>query len=125
MNIRVLAVIAIFLASVYVGRGLINTETVQAQPVTPSYLEMLSLTQPKVEETKSESVDTIDIVYNKETQEVSIKGTSDAYVNVTTTGKQKPVVKWKTKIVKEKGGGYPYVKSIGQIPDSTKAISPF
>ena len=59
------------------------------------------------------------------TLEVSVKGTTDAIVNVKTIGEPKPVIKWRTKIIeKEVASGYPYIKSVGIMPDSIKAISP-
>ena len=98
MTSRVLSVLVVFLASIFVGWNLIGTtEKVQAQPVIPSYLELMSMTKPQIKEKSSVSIDTINIAVDVNTQEVSIKGTTDAVVNVTTTGEVKPVVKWRSK----------------------------
>ena len=46
-------------------------------------------------------------------------------MNVKTIGEPKPIVKWRTKTIeKEVASGYPYIKSVGTMPDSVKAISP-
>lgn len=127
MTPKLLTGVALFFASAFVGWNLIQTtEVVQAQPVVPSYLEMLSMTRPKPEVKQSAGIDTIEVSYDISTQEVSVRGTSDAIVNVTTTGEVKPVVKWRTKvkevIVKD---GYPKVSSIANLPEDTQPIAPF
>ena len=120
MTSRVLSVLVVFLASIFVGWNLIGTtEKVQAQPVIPSYLELMSMTKPQIKEKSSVSIDTINIAVD-----VSIKGTTDAVVNVTTTGEVKPVVKWRTK-VKEVNTGFPKVSSIANLPEDVKPLSPF
>ena len=125
MTSRVLSVLVVFFASIFVGWNLIGTtEKVQAQPVIPSYLELMSMTKPQIKEKSSVSIDTINIAVDVNTQEVSIKGTTDAVVNVTTTGKVKPVVKWRTK-VKEVNTGFPKVSSIANLPEDVKPPSPF
>lgn len=125
MTSRVLSVLVVFFASIFVGWNLIGTtEKVQAQPVIPSYLELMSMTKPQIKEKSSVSIDTINIAVDVNTQEVSIKGTTDAVVNVTTTGKVKPVVKWRTK-VKEVNTGFPKVSSIANLPEDVKPLSPF
>lgn len=125
MTSRVLSVLVVFLASIFVGWNLIGTtEKVQAQPVIPSYLELTSMTKPQIKEKSSVSIDTINIAVDVNTQEVSIKGTTDAVVNVTTTGEVKPVVKWRTK-VKEVNTGFPKVSSIANLPEDVKPLSPF
>lgn len=125
MTSRVLSVLVVFLASIFVGWNLIGTtEKVQAQPVIPSYLELMSMTKSQIKEKSSVSIDTINIAVDVNTQEVSIKGTTDAVVNVTTTGEVKPVVKWRTK-VKEVNTGFPKVSSIANLPEDVKPLSPF
>lgn len=125
MTSRVLTVLVVFFASIFVGWNLVGTtEKVQAQPVIPSYLELMSMAKPQIKEKSSVSIDTIDIAVDVNTQEVSIKGTTDAVVNVTTTGKVKPVVKWRTK-VKEVNTGFPKVSSIANLPEDVKPLSPF
>lgn len=126
MNNRILSAVCLFLASAFVGYNIISTvEPVQAQPpVVPSYLEMLSMMYSNQKVQSVSKVDTIEVSYDVNTQEVSVKGTTDAIVNVTTTGELKPVVKWKTR-VKEVDTGYPKVSSIANLPKDTKPISPF
>lgn len=125
MTSRVLSVLVVFLASIFVGWNLIGTtEKVQAQLVIPSYLELMSMTKPQIKEKSSVSIDTINIAVDVNTQEVSIKGTTDAVVNVTTTGEVKPVVKWRTK-VREVNTGFPKVSSIANLPEDVKPLSPF
>lgn len=125
MTSRVLSVLVVFFASIFVGWNLIGTtEKVQAQPVIPSYLELMSMTKPQIKEKSSVSIDTINIAVDVNTQEVSIKGTTDAVVNVTTTGEIKPVVKWRTK-VKEVNTGFPKISSIANLPEDVKPLSPF
>lgn len=128
MNGRILSTAILFVASILVGYNLIGTvEPVQAQqPVVPSYLELMSMmhSNSKKEESSVSKVDTITVSYNVNTQEVSVKGTTDAIVNVTTTGELKPIVKWRTK-VKEVNNGYPKVRSIARMPEDTKPIEPF
>ena len=82
------------------------------------------MTKPQIKEKSSVSIDTINIAVDVNTQEVSIKGTTDAVVNVTTTGEVKPVVKWRTK-VKEVNTGFPKVNSIANLPEDVKPLSPF
>lgn len=128
MNGRILSTAILFVASILVGYNLIGTvEPVQAQqPVVPSYLELMSMmhSNSKKEESSVSKVDTITVSYDVNTQEVSVKGTTDAIVNVTTTGELKPIVKWRTK-VKEVNNGYPKVRSIARMPEDTKPIEPF
>lgn len=118
----------LFVASVLVGYNLIGTvEPIQAQqPVVPSYLELMSMmhSNSKKEESSVSKVDTITVSYDVNTQEVSVKGTTDAIVNVTTTGELKPVVKWRTK-VKEVNTGFPKVRSVANLPEDVKPLSPF
>ena len=125
MNSRIVSVVLIFFASIYIGWNLINTtEVVQAQPVIPSYLELMSMTHSKTEEKKSAGIDTINVSVDINTHEVSVNGTTDAIVNVTTTGEIKPIVKYRTK-VKEVNTGFPKVSSIANLPEDTKPLSPF
>lgn len=128
MNGRIMSIAILFGASVLVGYNLIGTvEPVQAQqPVVPSYLELMSMmhSNSKKEESSVSKVDTITVSYDVNTQEVSVKGTTDAIVNVTTTGELKPVVKWRTK-VKEVNTGFPKVRSIANLPEDVKPLSPF
>lgn len=125
MNSRIVSVVLIFFASIYIGWNLVNTtEVVQAQPVIPSYLELMSMTHSKTEEKKSAGVDTINVSVDISTHEVSVNGTTDAIVNVTTTGEVKPIVKYRTK-VKEVNTGFPKVSSIANLPEDTKPLSPF
>nr|DAP92691.1 MAG TPA: hypothetical protein [Caudoviricetes sp.] len=125
MNSRIVSVVLIFFASIYIGWNLVNTtEVVQAQPVIPSYLELMSMTHSKTEEKKSAGIDTINVSVDISTHEVSVNGTTDAIVNVTTTGEVKPIVKYRTK-VKEVNTGFPKVSSIANLPEDTKPLSPF
>ncbi len=126
MNSRILSAVILFLASTLVGYNLISTvEPAQAQqPVVPSYLELMSMMHSSKEEKSVSKIDTITVSYDVNTQEVSVKGTTDAIVNVTTTGEIKPVVKWRTK-VKEVNTGYPKVHSIANLPEDVQPVSPF
>lgn len=125
MNSRIVSVVLMFFASIYIGWNLVNTtEVVQAQPVIPSYLELMSMTHSKTEEKKSAGIDTINVSVDISTHEVSVNGTTDAIVNVTTTGEVKPIVKYRTK-VKEVNTGFPKVSSIANLPEDTKPLSPF
>lgn len=125
MTSRVLSVLIVFFASIFVGWNLIGTtEKVQAQPVIPSYLELTSMMKPQIKKELSVSIDTINVIVDVNTQEVSVKGTTDAIINVTTTGEIKPIVKWKTKI-KEVNTGFPKVNSIANLPEDTKPVDPF
>lgn len=125
MNSRIVSVVLIFFASIYIGWNLVNTtEVVQAQPVIPSYLELMPMTHSKTEEKKSAGIDTINVSVDISTHEVSVNGTTDAIVNVTTTGEIKPIVKYRTK-VKEVNTGFPKVSSIANLPEDTKPLSPF
>ena len=125
MNSRIVSVVLMFFASIYIGWNLVNTtEVVQAQPVIPSYLELMSMTHSKTEEKKSAGIDTINVSVDISTHEVSVNGTTDAIVNVTTTGEIKPIVKYRTK-VKEVNIGFPKVSSIANLPEDTKPLSPF
>ena len=125
MNSRIVSVVLIFFASIYIGWNLVNTtEVVQAQPVIPSYLELMSMTHSKTEEKRSAGIDTINVSVDISTHEVSVNGTTDAIVNVTTTGEIKPIVKYRTK-VKEVNTGFPKVSSIANLPEDTKPLSPF
>lgn len=126
MSIRILSVVSMFIASIFIGYNLLPTEQVQAQTlVIPSPVEMPHMMniQPKKEEL---STPEIDVQIDLSTKEVSVKGTVDAKVNVTTIGEPKPIVKWKTRVKKEVHKdtiGYPYVKSIGRMPTDSKPIS--
>jgi hypothetical protein len=126
MNIRILSVVSMFIASIFVGYNLLPTEQVQAQTlVIPSPVEMpyLKNIQPNKKEL---STPEIDVQIDLSTKEVSVKGTVDAKVNVTTIGEPKPIVKWKTRVKKEVHRdtiGYPYVKSVGRMPTDSKPIS--
>ena len=121
MNSRIVSVVLIFFASIYIGWNLVNTtEVVQAQPVIPSYLELMSMTHSKT----SAGIDTINVSVDINTHEVSVNGTTDAIVNVTTTGEVKPIVKYRTK-VKEVNTGFPKVSSIANLPEDVKPLSPF
>ena len=124
MNNRMLTVVGMFVVSVFIGRQMFaTTEVIQAQPVMPSIVELPNF--PKVIKEEKKSVDEINVEVDLSTLEVSVKGTTDAKVNVKTTGEPKPVVKWRTKVIeKEVASGYPYIKSVGIMPDSVKAISP-
>lgn len=125
MNSRIVSVVLMFFASIYIGWNLVNTtEVVQAQPVIPSYLELMSMTHSKTEEKKSAGIDTINVSVDISTHEVSVNGTTDAIVNVTTTGEIKPIVKYRTK-VKEVNTGFPKVSGIANLPEDTKPLSPF
>ena len=123
MNFRFITAVGMFIASCIIGFGLRQTVTiVQAAPVIPSPIEMPKF--PIVNSEENKSVDKIDVEVDLSTLEVSVKGTTDAIVNVKTIGEPKPIVKWRTKTIeKEVASGYPYIKSVGTMPDSVKAIS--
>lgn len=96
MNNRMLTVVGMFVVSVFIGRQMFaTTEVIQAQPVMPSIVELPNF--PNVIKEEKKSVDEIDVEVDLSTLEVSVKGTTDAKVNVKTTGEPKPVVKWKLK----------------------------
>ena len=100
MNNRMLTVVGMFVVSVFIGRQMFaTTEVIQAQPVMPSIVELPNF--PKVIKEEKKSVDEIDVEVDLSTLEVSVKGTTDAKVNVKTTGEPKPVVKWKTKVIEK------------------------
>ena len=124
MNIRVLSVVSMFVVSIIVGRNMFaTTEKVQAQPVMPSIIELPSLSRIVKEEKKS--VDEINVEVDLSTLEVSVNGTTDAIINVKTTGEPKPVVKWKTRVVEKNNSiGYPYIKSVSKIPDDELPSTP-
>lgn len=124
MTVRVLSVVSMFIVSIFIGYNMFNsTEKLQAQtPVVPSYLEMLSISKSKVEERPS--VTEIDVSIDLSTKEVTVKGTSDAIVNISTFGEPTPIVKYKTKLKRDTvSTGYPYVNSIGKL--NADPISPF
>lgn len=124
MNSRMLTVVAMFVASIFVGRQMFaTTEVIQAQPVTPSIVEVPIF--PKVNKEEKKSVDEINVEVDLSTMEVSVKGATDAIVNVKTTGEPKPVVKWKTKVIeKQVATGYPKVKSVSRVPESEQPVTP-
>ena len=113
-----------FIASCIIGFGLRQTVTVvQAAPVIPSPIEMPKF--PIVNSEENKSVDKIDVEVDLSTLEVSVKGTTDAKVNVKTTGEPKPVVKWKTKVIeKTNSTGYPKVKAISRVSDDESPATP-
>ena len=124
MTVRIVSVVSMFIASVFVGYNLLPTEKVQAQPLVVSPIEMPYFNKIQLKETMS--TPEIDVQVDLSTNEVSVKGTVDAKVNVTTVGEPKPIVKWKTRVKKEVHRdtiGYPYVKSIGRMPTDSKPIS--
>lgn len=126
MSIRILSVVSMFIASIFVGYNLLPTEQVQAQTlVIPSPVEIPYLKNIQPNE-KELSTPEIDVQIDLSTKEVSVKGTVDAKINVTTIGEPKPIVKWKTRVKKEvhiDTVGYPYVKSVGRMPTDSKPIS--
>lgn len=124
MNNRMLTVVGMFVVSVFIGRQMFaTTEVIQAQPVIPSIVELPSF--PKVIKEEKKSVDEINVEVDLSTMEVSVKGTTNAIVNVKTTGEPKPVVKWKTKVIEKKNStGYPHVKAIGRVSDDELPSTP-
>lgn len=124
MNSRMLTVVAMFVVSVFVGRQMFaTTEVIQAQPVIPSIVEVPIF--PKVNNEEKKSVDEINVEVDLSTMEVSVKGTTDAIVNVKTTGEPKPVVKWKTKVIeKQISTGYPKVKAVSRVSENEKPVTP-
>lgn len=117
MTNKLLSVGTMLVLSLIVGYNLISPiEPVQASPpVIPSYLELSSMLRPKTETAKT---DTVNVTYDLSTKEMTVNSTSNAVVNVTTTGEVKPVVKYRTKIVeKEVSTGYPYIKAMNKVPD--------
>ena len=124
MNFRFITAVGMFIASCIIGFGLRQTVTVvQAAPVIPSPIEMPKF--PIVNSEESKSVDKIDVEVDLSTLEVSVKGTTDAKVNVKTTGEPKPVVKWKTKVIeKTNSTGYPKVNAISKVSDDESPATP-
>ena len=124
MNFRFITAVGMFIASCIIGFGLRQTVTVvQAAPVIPSPIEMPKF--PIVNSEENKSVDKIDVEVDLSTLEVSVKGTTDAKVNVKTTGEPKPVVKWKTKVIeKTNSTGYPKVKAISKVSDDESPTTP-
>lgn len=124
MNSRMLTVVAMFAVSILVGRRMFaTTEVVQAQPVIPSIVELPNF--PRVIKEERKSVDEINVELDLSTLEVTVKGTTDAIVNVKTTGEPKPIVKWKTKVIeKEIQTGYPKVKAISEISENEFPTTP-
>ena len=123
MNFRFITAVGMFIASCIIGFGLRQTVTVvQAAPVIPSPIEMPKF--PIVNSEESKSVDKIDVEVDLSTLEVSVKGTTDAIVNVKTTGEPKPVVKWRTKVVEKlTSTGYPKVRSISRVSDDELPVT--
>lgn len=121
MNGKILSVVGIFLTSCIIGYNLIpTTEVIQARPPVFIPVELPPLANKPIEEEKAEEVD-VDI--DLSTLEVKVKGNTATKVNVNMTGEPKPVIKWKTKVIEKvikDGTGYPYMKHMGQIPDSVK-----
>lgn len=113
-----------FAVSILVGRRMFaTTEVVQAQPVIPSIVELPNF--PRVIKEERKSVDEINVELDLSTLEVTVKGTTDAIVNVKTTGEPKPIVKWKTKVIeKEIQTGYPKVKAISEISENESPTTP-
>ena len=124
MNFRFITAVGMFIASCIIGFGLRQTVTVvQAAPVIPSPIEMPKF--PIVNSEENKSVDKIDVEVDLSTLEVSVKGTTDAKVNVKTTGEPKPVVKWKTKVIeKTNSTGYPKVNAISKVSDDESPTTP-
>lgn len=127
MSIRILSVVSMFIASIFVGYNLLPTEQIQAQPlVIPSPVEIPYFSNIPQPVEKEMSVPEIDVQIDLSTKEVSVKGTTDARVNVITVNEPKTVVKWKTKVKKEVYRdtiNYPYVQSVGKTPTDSKPIS--
>lgn len=120
MNNRMLTVVGMFVVSVFIGRQMFaTTEVIQAQPVMPSIVELPNF--PKVIKEEKKSVDEIDVEVDLSTLEVSVKGTTDAKVNVKTTGEPKPVTKV---IEKTNSTGYPKVKAISKVSDDESPATP-
>lgn len=73
----------VFIASLFIGFNSVQiTETVQAMPIpTPVELPRLNHFSVPAHSAKKESA-TVDINVNLESNEVSVKGTADANVNV-------------------------------------------
>lgn len=124
MNSRMLTVVGMFAISILVGRQMFTTtEVIQAQPVIPSIVEVPIF--PKINKEEKKSVDEINVEVDLSTMEVSVKGTTDALINVTTTGEPKPVVKWKTKVIeKTVHSGYPHVKAIRKVSENEQPKTP-
>ena len=121
MNIRILSVVSMFIASIFVGYNLLPTEQVQARTlVIPSAVEVPYLNRFQ-HTPKESSTPEIDVQVDLSTNAVSVRGTMDAKVNVTTVGEPKPIVKWKTRVI-EKTHGYPYVRSIGKVTEKPISI---
>lgn len=122
MNSRILTVVGMFVFSLMVGYNLLpSTVQVQAQPVIPSPIEMPSIS--KLSEVPS--VNEVNVVYDRSTEEVSVVGTTDTRVNVSIIGDYKPVIKWKTKKeIKVVNTGYPFIKSIGLVSEEESKPRP-
>lgn len=124
MNFRIITAVGMFIASCIIGFGLRQTVTVvQAAPVIPSPIEMPKF--PIANNEVKKSVDKIDVEVDLSTLEVSVKGTTDAIVNVKTTGEPKPVVKWRTKVIEKlTSTGYPKVRSVSRVSDDESPVTP-
>lgn len=111
-----------FFISILIGRKMFTTtETVQAQPVTPSIIEvpMFAKVQPK-----EKSVDEINVEIDLSTSEVSVKGATDANVSVKTVGEPKPIVKYKIKTVTDTlKTGYPLVRGILKVHEKPQSLT--
>lgn len=119
MNTRILTVAIMFFISCIIGMNLI-TPTVIVQAAEPITFSKLELSKFPIQ-TKEKSVDEINVEIDLSTKEVQVKSTTDAIVNVTTTGEPKPVVKYKI-VEKEVNTGFPYVNNMRKV--SEEPISP-
>ena len=112
MTTRILSVMVIFIACLFIGFNVTNiTEEVQAMPI-PTLIEMPKFTPLAYSEKKSA---TVDINVDLKSREVSVKGTADA--NVKIVQEDKPVIKYRTKIKRDTTvvSTHPYVKM--PVPD--------
>lgn len=125
MKSRTLTVVAMFVASIFVGYNMFpSIQSVQAAPqLNPLIVEMPQLDiTPK--DPIPEEPSYLDVEYNVETQEVTINGNVDAHVNFRTVGEVKPIVKWKTKIKEVPvNTGYPFIKGMTKVTESLPSLT--
>lgn len=120
MKSKSLTVVSMFIASILVGYNMFpSVQPVQAAPpVIPLAIEVPILAKELPEQAETP---VIDIEYNLETENISISGTTDAHVNFKTVGKQKPIVKWRTKVKEVPiSTGYPHIKAMTKVNSDEK-----
>lgn len=118
MTAKFLSVMTVLIASFLIGFNSTNiTEEVKAMPI-PTHVELPRFI-PIAHSVKEQSA-TVDINVDLKSNEVSVKGTADA--NVKIVQKDKPVIKYRTKIIKDTTvvPTHPYVKMSVPTPITLK-----